>query len=215
MELLAVFIALGGWLIPFAIPGWIRSARAARERRLEQTPGTPQHAASMERLRQLQEEAERKRAEKEALDAVWKRNREEAIQRAKERGTYVKDWKSAERAIAVWMAEAGFMDVKRGPGARDGGIDVMAKGVAAQVKYWPGKKVGRPAVQQLKGAAGRRRAVFFAFGTQPYTLEGFTWASRNAVSLFTFDSHGNVRAANDFASALIPPSGDGLDEEPG
>jgi hypothetical protein len=85
------------------------------------------------------------------------------------------------------MRRLGFNDAQVTVSGADSGIDLESRRAVAQVKYWPSQKVGRPDVQQLRGAAGHKRAIFFAFGERPYTTHAVEWASDGGVALFAFD----------------------------
>ena len=64
----------------------------------------------------------------------------------------IRDWRDAETAAARWLRKAGCRRVSLTGGSADGGIDVVTAEWAVQVKHTT-KRVGRPAVQQLVGAA--------------------------------------------------------------
>lgn len=103
-------------------------------------------------------------------------------------------WRDAEAAVARWMRLNGYPDAHTtGPGT-DGGVDVKAKGAVAQVK-WRSNRVGRPAVQQRRGAAGTRRAFMAAKDVEggPFTHEAYAWAKSNRVTLLVVDALGGVR----------------------
>ena len=72
----------------------------------------------------------------------------------------------------------------------DAGIDVVSDHCVAQVKFYSGKYVGRPEIQNLKGAAHTTggHALFFAY-CNGYTREAIDWADLAEVCLFTFNAH--------------------------
>jgi hypothetical protein len=73
----------------------------------------------------------------------------------------------------------------------------------AQVKFWPAKPVGRPSIQQLKGAAEDKRALFFAFEHRGYTAAAMEWADANEVALFVYSANGAVLPTNEAAANLL------------
>jgi hypothetical protein len=107
----------------------------------------------------------------------------------------------AEETAAAWLRTVGFADAAvTGPGA-DGGVDVVATGLVAQVKAEM-KPVGRPVVQQIAGVGsvgGHRAAVFSLAG---FTPEAEAWASQAGVALFGFDLQGDVEPMNEAAAAI-------------
>jgi hypothetical protein len=85
------------------------------------------------------------------------------------------DFAAYERAAARWMRTHGFPDAHVTMPGIDAGLDVIAKGAAAQVKAWS-KPVGRPELQRLKGAALYGDKLFF------FSRGGFTSAAREYAS---------------------------------
>jgi hypothetical protein len=80
------------------------------------------------------------------------------------------------------MKAWGFEDVTVTRGSGDGGVDVVAAHAVAQVKY-QAKPVGRPAVQQLRGAAhGLDEALFFSWSG--YSRQAIEYANGASVALF-------------------------------
>lgn len=101
------------------------------------------------------------------------------------------------------MAEVlGFRDVELTRNGSDGGLDVVSRSAVAQVKREV-KQVGRPLLQQLRGARGRhddRQPIFYA--ASGYTEPATDYAYWNLVALFTFDDSGTICAANEWATSL-------------
>lgn len=122
---------------------------------------------------------------------------------------YIASFEAAEYAAALHMHALGFLDARvtnRGP---DGGIDVIASGAVAQVK-WHINPVGRPDVQRLYGARGNRhnlRMLFFA--AIDYTASAVAYADEVGIALFIMPSDGTLVAKNGAAHQLISaaPSG--------
>ena len=123
--------------------------------------------------------------------------------RARATGTWIDDWQSAERSMTVAMRRLGFADGHSTPAGSDVGIDIEATGAVAQVKMFTDKRVGRPMVQQLLGAARGRSPIFFAFGVEPFTPQATAWAEENQIALFSFDHCGDVHPRTSLATTLF------------
>lgn len=108
----------------------------------------------------------------------------------------------AEIVAAEWMRWMGFRNASVTRKSRDEGIDVAADEAVAQVKAEM-NPTGRPAVQQLYGAAAylRRDALFFALNG--YSVEAMQWATAAGVALFRFDLQGRPRPLNERAVSLF------------
>ncbi len=111
-------------------------------------------------------------------------------------------WQAAERFAAAHMRALGFTDAAVTPPGPDGGIDVRSEAAVAQVKHFLTGAVGRPVVQQIRGAAGS--------GEQPicYSRSGFTadaieFAQSTGVALFSYSEFGQITAETVAASALL------------
>jgi hypothetical protein len=105
----------------------------------------------------------------------------------------------AEEAAADWMRYWGFADAVCTPNGADGGLDVVSASAVAQVKLHA-KPIGRPAVQNLFGAARGKQTVFFAF--EGYTPEAKAWADSVEMALFRFDRQGEPEAVNETAALM-------------
>lgn len=115
------------------------------------------------------------------------------IRRARSRR--VRDWRDAELAVARWLRRAGCRRVALTTAGADGGVDVVTAHWAVQVKHTT-KRVGRPAVQQIVGAAlslDRRAAVFSSSG---FSAPAIDYAAVHDVALFELDAAGNARPLN-------------------
>jgi|GEM_PF-5607959 Restriction endonuclease. len=106
-----------------------------------------------------------------------------------------------EELAAKYMRRAGFADARKTDRGADGGFDVISSAALAQVKAHM-KPVGRPAVQNLVGAAhgDSRKLLFFAL--QGYTSAALQYARNSDVALFTIQLDGTARPANDDAMRL-------------
>lgn len=113
-----------------------------------------------------------------------------------------------EEAAADWMRVWGFPSVMRTNPGRDGGIDVESINAVAQVKAWM-VPVGSPEVQQLKGAALGRLALFFSL--TDYTAAAVKFADQAGVALFRFCGYyGEIEAVNGVAKTWIVTRNEGL-----
>lgn len=110
----------------------------------------------------------------------------------------IRTWEQAEEAALDWMTAD-----DRYPGAAltsrgaDNGLDIIGKGVAAQVKFRTSSRIGRPDLQQLVGAAGNRQKLFFALSRKyrysPFTIEAINWAKeRSDLALFRMTEDGQI-----------------------
>jgi hypothetical protein len=109
--------------------------------------------------------------------------------------------RDAEVVAAEWLRYWGFVDARtHGPGA-DGGVDVEAGEMVAQVKARQ-SKAGRPELQQLHGVVASRdkQGVFFSIGG--YTEQAVAWANEVNLALFSFDYQGEPTPCNLVASQM-------------
>jgi hypothetical protein len=107
-----------------------------------------------------------------------------------------------EDVAADWLRYWGFEDVRRCAKGPDGGIDVESSKAIAQVKAWM-VPVGRPEIQQLRGAAfDGRKPIFFSL--MSYTAEAEAFASSAGVALFRFAGYdGQIEPVNAYAQAIL------------
>ncbi|PPJ07093.1 restriction endonuclease, partial [Nocardia cyriacigeorgica] len=116
---------------------------------------------------------------------------------------YIASFEAAEHMAAVQMRALGFQDARvtnRGP---DGGIDVIAAGAVAQVK-WHSNPVGRPDVQRLYGARGTRHKLgMLFFAAIGYTANAIAYADEVGIALFVMRFDGELFAQNAAARQLI------------
>lgn len=93
-----------------------------------------------------------------------------------------------ESVCADFMRKLGHNDAKKTPKGRDKGIDIIAKNAIGQSKFFPGRKVSAPAIQQLAGAAQQHRAelaYFFAYG-DGFTDDAISSARATGVILYSY-----------------------------
>lgn len=110
------------------------------------------------------------------------------------------EWQQAEQLAASTLRRMGFPDASVTAGGADGGIDVRGAAVVAQVKY-TGVPIGRPVLQQLVGASGGLRPVFFS--RSGYTAQAVVYAQQAGISLFKIELPGQVSAVNSLAGSLV------------
>lgn len=114
----------------------------------------------------------------------------------------------AEELAARWMRWAGFRDATTTTRGADGGIDVTAGSAVAQVKFHM-KPAGRPAMQQLYGAARSEGKEPFFFSYAGYSPQASAFADQVGIALFQFTSDGLIHALNPPAEA-VARAGEGL-----
>ncbi len=95
-------------------------------------------------------------------------------------------WRAAERQAALYLQSVGATEVTVTRNGADGGIDVFATGIAAQVKHAQ-RPVGRPVVQQIVGASAPERLVPCVFSSSGYTAPAIRAAAETGTALFVFD----------------------------
>lgn len=117
------------------------------------------------------------------------------------REVLVADWRDAEE-LAAWHLSTTLAlgGVRITASGADGGIDVEAPGLVAQVKFWA-EPVGAPALQQLVGAALGRVTVFYSLGG--YTESALRYADVAQIALFGFSIYGDVVALNECAHIAV------------
>nr|WP_276512003.1 restriction endonuclease [Microbacterium thalassium] len=102
----------------------------------------------------------------------------------------------AELLVRDWMRHLGASDAQLTQAGKDGGIDVISRRYAAQVKNYRGKVVA-PEVRELYGVAVRLdlAAIFFTSGK--YTADAIAFADAVEMALFVYDAEaGSLHAAN-------------------
>jgi hypothetical protein len=112
----------------------------------------------------------------------------------------VSGWESVEEIAESHLRALGFADVTRTAVGRDGGLDVVGRGVAAQVKMLA-LPVGRPVLQQLVGATGPTRTRV-CYSTSGYSNEALSYAQEEEIALFGVDGTGRVTTQNASAESL-------------
>ncbi|MEV0794015.1 restriction endonuclease [Kribbella sp. NPDC050459] len=118
----------------------------------------------------------------------------------------IRDARDAELVAAEWMRFLGFADATVTPVGADAGIDIEASKAVAQVKM-EAVPTGRPALQQLHGAAVAvgKRGLFFSLAG--YTPQASAWAEQVGIPLFRFDLQGVPEPVNSSAGVLLADAG--------
>jgi hypothetical protein len=111
--------------------------------------------------------------------------------------------RDGELAAQDWLRWLGFEDAHCTTGGKDGGVDVLAQGLVAQVKMEARPSV-RPQLQRLSCVASARPGTATAF----FSLAGFTtdaigWAREVEMALFHFDLQGEPEPVNGPARRLF------------
>lgn len=118
--------------------------------------------------------------------------------------TFLSDWQAAEAAAVDHMKTLGFIDAHPTAPGPDGGIDALASGAAAQVKFYA-SPVGRPDIQRLRGAAREYRIALF-YSTGGYSKEAVAYANDAQVALFLMDPYGRCEPQSSYAVLLLEPA---------
>lgn len=112
----------------------------------------------------------------------------------------VASWKDAEEMAAAHAVHLGFTGVTPTPPGSDGGLDVVSRQAAAQVKRH-GEPTGSADIQRLRGAADSyTHRLFYATG---YTAAAKQAAESLGIALFQFDTEGRIHAVNEPARVLM------------
>lgn len=108
------------------------------------------------------------------------------------------DWQQAERAAAQWCRDAGCRKVTLTSAGADGGIDVLTAEWAVQVKHTE-RRVGRPAIQQIVGAAIAVERHPAIVSTSGFTKPAVEFADEHRVALIELDRAGRGIRLNEAA----------------
>jgi hypothetical protein len=107
----------------------------------------------------------------------------------------------AELAARDWLRSVGFVDAEAGSGGPDGGVDVRASGLVAQVKAEM-KPIGLPVIQRTYGIARAEGSDAACFALSGFTQDAIEWADQQEVALFVFDYESDVTPVNVAGSRL-------------
>lgn len=120
----------------------------------------------------------------------------------RKRSAPISNWQQAEAAACAWLRHMGFRDAMVTPGGADGGIDVTARKIVAQVK-WEATPVGRPKLQQLHGAAAQAHKKGAFFSRSGYTTAALQWAEQAGIGAFVLLDDGSLVPATSTARKLL------------
>ena len=111
---------------------------------------------------------------------------------------WIGDWLSAESNAVEWMRYWGYGDAMITGGSADRGVDVLATGAVAQVK-WQSQACGRPDLQRLVGANPRQGNVLLFFVASNYSKSAREYADERGIALFATEPYGTPMPMNSFA----------------
>lgn len=109
-------------------------------------------------------------------------------------------FREAEYAAAAHMRLLGFTDARVTTPGNDKGLDVVAAGAVAQVK-WHATKVGAPAVRQLKGSARPADRMLF-YSKVGYTPGAIEIVNDSAMALYRLGGYEGAEPVNVHARLL-------------
>jgi hypothetical protein len=127
---------------------------------------------------------------------------ESAGQVARPSPKLIRSPRDAEEAAAEWCRWLGFADAELTQVGSDGGVDVRARSLVAQVKAHM-VPIGRPDLQKLYGVATAERAVAIFFSLMAYTREAQEWADQVGMALCRFNHAGEAEPVNGYAAAMF------------
>jgi hypothetical protein len=115
-------------------------------------------------------------------------------------GGVIAPWQQAEELAAEMLRACGFSDAAVTAAGSDGGLDVVGRGVIAQVKYL-GHRAGSADLQRLAGAnVGGAQAVFFSLAG--FSQQAVRYADAVRMALFTVELPDTVLPVNAAAREL-------------
>ncbi|KAA1375981.1 restriction endonuclease [Aeromicrobium fastidiosum] len=117
--------------------------------------------------------------------------------------SYVSTWQQAEENAAAWVRHWGWTDARVTETGPDGGIDVIGRGVVAQVKF-KSSQTGAPDIQRLYGASYKHpgsQLIFFSGSS--YSKKAIEVADEIGIALYTYDIIGAITAINRAAHGVV------------
>lgn len=117
------------------------------------------------------------------------------------RSSVVADWQQVEREAAAWLRSIGCRDVRLTSAGADGGVDILTREWAVQVKH-RSSRTGRPAVQQIVGAALAVDRAPAVVSTSGFTAPAIEFADQHQVALVELDDRGRGHRVNPPARRL-------------
>lgn len=121
---------------------------------------------------------------------------------AQPRAVQINNWQVAETNAAEWMRYWGYGNARVTPPGPDDGLDVVAFGAVAQVKYLAAA-IGRQPLQQLVGAEGVTGRHMFFFTGSSYSRHALEYAERMGIALFVYDLHGRMTPMSTAAEQVV------------
>lgn len=117
------------------------------------------------------------------------------------RAPTIRDWQDAEHAAAVWLRRNGGRRVHLSGAGPDGGVDVITRDLAVQVKHIA-RRVGRPTLQQTVGAALTLDRAPVVFSTSGFSAPAVAYADEHDVAIFELYRNGDAAPMNQTARRL-------------
>lgn len=119
------------------------------------------------------------------------------------------NWKIAEEQMASYLRSVGWKDAVVTGSGSDGGVDIMAEGIVAQVKLHKAK-TGSPDIQKIYGVAAAKGVKPVFFSASGYSRNARKFADENAIPCFTYDPVTyEARPDNTAASSMLAEQGRG------
>ncbi|ROO60417.1 restriction endonuclease [Micromonospora sp. Llam0] len=121
----------------------------------------------------------------------------------------VEDWAAAEANAVAWMKWLGHPDAHPTKPGADGGIDAIAMGAFAQVK-WYGKPVGPRPLRELAGARANRPGTLYFFVNNRYTQAALAYAEQVGMAAFVYSpADGMITPVSSAARLIFQSARDG------
>lgn len=114
----------------------------------------------------------------------------------------ITSWHQAEVSALRCLLLLGHEDAALTQSGADGGLDVVASGAVAQVKF-TGRPAPRKDLQALEGAAFDHPGQRYFFSYSGYTLPAFEYAEAVDMALYSYSSDGLPKPENDLAADLL------------
>lgn len=115
---------------------------------------------------------------------------------------HITDWQTAELLAVSWLRHWGYVDARVTTGGADGGLDVVASGAVAQVKF-EASHVGRPALQRLVGASAHAIGDRYFFSGAGFSKAAIEYADQMGIILCVYDLLGRVSVVGMWAPRVL------------
>lgn len=199
------------------------AAEAAERARLAELERSERARLAEARQQAADEEAERARRladlrwdPERNVSVTWEplgaRPGQRSLPRVQAGTRVIVDGDAGEELAGEWLRWLGATDVRVTQRSRDGGVDVEATGVVAQMKAWVNTSVGAPVVQQIAGRAqsgvtGVSRLLPVVLTTSSFTRDAIREADRIGVALLVIDAENARLIAASEVGTLIRTHG--------